>query len=170
MESALASLFFRAGAKWLLALLFVLLALLPQIALAQTPPYEFIDQCFAVADELPGSANLQTDTLTRLDRKTGQSFVIGQTGSTNMENLAFGPGRTLYGVDGGRLGTLNTNTGVFTALPSAIGTGRGSDGNISLNNVDGLSYDVTRGIFFAIHRRNDGSTNATVRPDLLFCY
>ena len=38
----------------------------------------------------------------------------------------------------------------------------------SLNNVDGLSYDVTRGIFFAIQRRDDGITNATVRPDLLF--
>ena len=85
-----------------------------------------------------------------------------------MENLAFGPGRTLYGVDGGQLGKLNVNTGAFTALPSAIGTGRGSAGNISLNNVDGLSYDLTRDIFFAIHRRNDGSTNATVRPDLLF--
>ena len=126
MQPALVPIFFRARARWLLAPLFALLALLPQIALAQTPPYGFVDQCYAVADELPGSSNLQTDTLTRLDRATGQSFVIGQTGTTNMENLAFGPGRTLYGVDGGRLGTLNTNTGAFTALPSAIGTGRGS--------------------------------------------
>jgi len=166
MESALASPFFRAGAKWLLALLLVVLALVPQIAQAQTPPYEFIDQCFAVADELPGSSNLQTDTLTRLDRKTAQSFVIGKTGTTNMENLAFGPLRVLYGVDGGRLGTLNTNTGAFAPRPSAIGTGRGSVGNVALNNVDGLSYDFTRNMFFAIQRRDD--TNAAVRPDLLF--
>ena len=110
----------------------MVLALVPQIALAQTPlTYGFVDQCYAVADELPGSANLQTDTLTRLDRATGQSYVIGQTGTTNMENLAFGPGRTLYGVDGGQLGKLNVNTGAFSALPSAIGTGRGSAGAIS---------------------------------------
>ena len=169
MQAALVPLFLRARARWLLASLFVVLALVPQIALAQTAnTYGFVDQCYAVADELPGSANLQTDTLTRLDRSTGQSYVIGQTGSTNMENLAFGPGRTLYGVDGGQLGTLNANTGAFTPRPSVIGTGRGSAGNISLNNVDGLSYDLTRDIFFAIHRRNDGSTNATVKPDLLF--
>ncbi len=37
---------------------------------------------------------------------------------------------------------------------------------MSLNNVDGLSYDLTRDIFFAIHRRDDSST--TPRPDLLF--
>ncbi len=166
MRVASAYLSLRARVKWLLTPLFVVLALAPQLARAQAPSYTFGDQCFAVADELPGSSNLQTDTLTRLDRATGQSFVIGQTGTTNMENLAFGPGRTLYGVDGGRLGTLNTNTGVFTPRPSAIGTGRGSLGNVSLNNVDGLSFSFTRDIFFAIQRRDDSST--TARPDLLF--
>ena len=134
MEPALAFPFFlwRTVPKWLLAVpLFVVLALTPQIALAQTPPYEFIDQCFAVADELPGSSQPANRYAHTSHRKTGQSFVIGQTGSTNMENLAFGPGRTLYGVDGGRLGTLNTITGAFTALPLAIGTGRGSAGKIA---------------------------------------
>jgi hypothetical protein len=111
--------------------------------------------CFAVADErdLDGGGEDSADTLTRINRFTGEPEIIGLTGTQNIEEIAFGPGHQLYATNGGRLGTLDINSGAFTPLSSPAGTAvNGARGTIVLNDLDGLAYSLTEGVFFATHR------------------
>src|SRR5689334_17958883 len=73
-----------------------------QTAQAQsiTPNYDITRQCFAVADErITNTGKDSQDTLVRLDRTDAQTFVIGLTGTQDVEAMAFGPDTTLYAVD-----------------------------------------------------------------------
>ncbi|HXF62100.1 MAG TPA: SdrD B-like domain-containing protein [Caldilineaceae bacterium] len=130
--------------------------LLPGVVAAQlvTPASHIGPVCLAIADELdPGQGGSDPDTLVQLDRNTGQTQIIGQTGTTNIEDMAFGPGHQLYAADGGQLGIVNIATGQFTALSQPAGTGSGSEGSIVFNNFDGLTYVPDEHIFYATHRR-----------------
>ncbi|MCB0079590.1 MAG: hypothetical protein KDE47_01600, partial [Caldilineaceae bacterium] len=96
---------------------------LPGRALAQS--FDITEQCFAVADERSGVESDSLDTLVRLNRNTGQSFVIGLTGTLNIEAIAFGPSEILYGIDGGQMGTIDLASGLFTPLPARFGIAGG---------------------------------------------
>jgi hypothetical protein len=155
----------------LLAALFAALfaaVLLSSTAYAQRAPDRVtnVTGCYAVADErvvnnVPDSA----DTLVKLDTTNGQPTVIGLTDTFQVEAMTFGPDFTLYTVENDFLGTLNINTGKFTALPNPLGIAT-LNPPLTPNppaDVDGLAYSPTRGVFFATVRRMLGSA-----PDLLF--
>ncbi|MEZ4864078.1 MAG: SdrD B-like domain-containing protein [Caldilineaceae bacterium] len=143
-----------------LVLLFTLLLLPSQLFAQGTQQYDITQQCFAVADELASGST--QDTLTRLDRTTGQSFVIGSTGTLNIEGIAFGPDGHLYAADANQLGTLDLATGLFTPLSQPFGVARGSAGTLTLSDVDSLTYDIANNTFYGVHRRSG------LRTDLLF--
>ena len=138
-------------------------------AKAQSPatPYDITKQCFAVSDEraLNGGGADAQDALVRLNRTNGQTTIIGMTGTQGIEAIAFGPMGTLYAAndadDRGQFGTLDLNTGVFTAKPQPFGAGNGAQGNVTMRDVDGLFYDVGNNIVWGAQRRG-------TRPDLLF--
>ncbi len=138
-----------------LALLLSFLALAPESVSARSLLQEdtISSQCYAVADER-ALAPTNGDTLVQVNRMTGSTSIIGLTGTTGIEAAAFGPSRTLYATDFGQLGKLNLTTGVFSAVGSPFGTARGSDGNVSLNDVDSLAYQLSGGIFFGVQRRS----------------
>ncbi len=122
--------------------------------------FENINICYAVADSTTTATDgSQKDTLAFLNRLTGATAAVGSgvgnTNRFNIEAIAFQPGGTvLYAADAGQLGTLNLTTGVFTATPSAFGSGNGSAGSITFNDVDGLSFDPTTGFLYGTHRRD----------------
>ena len=85
--------------------------------------------CYSVADS--------GDTLTKIDRVTGAEVRIGDTGTINIEAIAYSPfNNTLYAVDANQFGRINTTTGTFTP----IGTGVGSN-----FDIDGLTVDPYTG-------------------------
>src|SRR4051812_4509548 len=72
------------------------LTMLPSLAMAaDVPDASYIGQvCFAVADERdlgPQDPDNDQDTLTLLKPATGETQVIGTTGTHNVEALTFGP-------------------------------------------------------------------------------
>lgn len=139
--------------------------LTPPFAKAQIPvtPYDFTKQCFAVADErsLAGGGADAQDALVRLNRTNGQTTVIGLTGTQAIEAIAFGPMGVLYAANGSQLGTLDLNTGVFTAKSQPFGSGNGSQGSTTFNDTDGLFYDVANDLLWGVDRVGS-------RPDLLY--
>jgi uncharacterized repeat protein (TIGR01451 family) len=119
---------------------------------------QITEVCFAVADEdasSDGGGQGSPDTLTRMNRFTGVPGTIGLTGTDNIEEIAFGPGHHLYAANGGQLGTLDVNTGLFTALPEAAGDVDSPLGpTITVSDLDGLAYSLVDGVFFGAHRRS----------------
>lgn len=77
------------------------------------------DLAFNAAGELYGTVRptiFASDSLARIDPATGKATVIGGTGKTDVFALKF-QGSTLYGLTGsGQVLTLNTVTGVATAV------------------------------------------------------
>ncbi|MFN8496181.1 MAG: SdrD B-like domain-containing protein [Caldilineaceae bacterium] len=160
---------FRQRAAYFLPMLLLLITALTSLTnpvFAQTPPSAFdaTHQCFAVADERITDTGIDSqDTLIRVDRTTGETFVVGLTGTLNAENLAFGPSNVLYAVDGGQVGTLDPTTGVFTARPLPLGFARGAAGTVLLSDVDGIFYDIRTHHFY-------GSEHRYNKPSLLFMF
>lgn len=95
------------------------------------------------------------DELRQVNRFTGAVNSVGPTGRLNIEAIAYWSGtNTLYAADAGELGTLNQTTGSFSSIGQIDGggTASGSLGNISLNDVDGLSFDPWTGILWGSNR------------------
>ncbi len=106
------------------------------------------------------------NSLYTIDRTDGTVTLIGATGRSGIEAIAYFPipgAEALYAADGGDFGTLNTTTGVFTLIDEIDdgGTADGSAGAQTLNDVDGLMLDGQTLIMWAVERNNSG-------PDLLF--
>jgi uncharacterized repeat protein (TIGR01451 family)/MYXO-CTERM domain-containing protein len=107
-------------------------------------------QCWVIDD---GTDRLHLVTRTDANPATNKQ-VIGAQGVNNIEALAFDPiGQTIYAANGGQLGVVDDDTGVFTALPQAAGTGNGAAGTLTFNNLDGLTFDPFTGFLYASHRR-----------------
>ncbi len=107
------------------------------------------------------------NTLYTIDRTNGTVTEIGATGRGAIEAIAYYPipgSEALYAADAGDFGTLNLTTGTFTEISEIDGglTANGSQGAVTLNDVDGLMLDGQTLIMWAIERQS-GST-----PDLLF--
>jgi len=112
---------------------------------------------YAVADD--------DDRLVYMNRYGGSGAItIGRTNVTDIEATALSlDAQTLYAANANQLGTLNWNTGNFTALASLFGTGGGESGEVNFSDVDGLAFDPLSGILYGTHRYNDGSPE-----DILF--
>jgi len=74
------------------------------------------------------------DELVNIDVTTGAVTVVGNTGVNALQAMAFSPNGTLYGWDLSRgLMTINTSTGIGTAVNPAMALGSGPD-------IQGLSF------------------------------
>ncbi len=132
----------------------VILSASIMLTLWWTQPVLALDTCYAVADN--------HDTFVSLEKGTGKTAFIGKTGRKDIEAIAFQSGTdTLFAADASELGTINIVTGLYTPI-GAFGSGNGSAGLISLDDVDGLSWDKATNTLYGVARRIDGA------PDLLF--
>lgn len=73
-----------------------------------------------------------------------------RTGATSIAAIAIA-GNIIYATDGGTFGSIDGNTGVFTAI-GQVGMASGAYGSILLNNVKGMTYDSQNMIMYAVHR------------------
>lgn len=121
--------------------------------------------CYAVADnDRYGDA----DVLVKM-QVNGTTTEIGSqgTGTQSIEAVTFDTqGQTLYAVDGGQFGTIDLETGLFSPIGTGIGIGRGVEGDIELNDIDGLTVDLAAGgLIYATLRREHQEPG---QYDLLF--
>ncbi len=128
--------------------------------------------CYPIADG-PGSLGI-SDLLTRVYRDTGveEAITVGNagTGTSNIEASAMHPVTgVLYSAEQsgttGIFGSIDLETGAFSAIGTAIGSGTGFDssGNPAtgnFNDIDGMHFDPQTGNLFASVRRSG-------LPDLL---
>jgi hypothetical protein len=106
--------------------------------------------CYAVAD---GDDELDVDTLVRVDFEAASFTVIGTTGTFNVEAMTFSLNtQTLYGSNADQLGVLDPTTAAFTPLAQPFGSGTGTLGSQTFNDVDGLTFDPTTGIMYGTDR------------------
>lgn len=120
--------------------------------------------CYAVADS--GGANGGNDLLTIVDTSdfnnlTNETSVGTGTGTNDIEAIAWDAvNEILYAANAGTFGSININTGVFTAI-GAFGTGAHSTlGDQTFNDVDGLTFGAD-GTLWGAERNGTGA-------DLLF--
>lgn len=124
--------------------------------------------CYLVADSGGGGGG--NDLFTRVDTAdfnpaTNETSIGIGTGTSSIEAIAYHSATgVIYAANAGRLGTINTTTGVFQALPQTFGTGSGSIGNITFSDVDGLTYDATTGVMYGSHAR--GGNDVLIQIDV----
>ena len=127
-----------------MALLAILLFFISQSVSAQD-----VNLFYYVSDD--------NNSLYTINRNTGAVTLIGSTGVSDIEAIAYYPipgSQTLYAANAGDFGTLNTSTGAFTLINEIDngGTADGSAGPQSLNDVDGLMLDGQTLIMWAVER------------------
>ncbi|MFT4606244.1 MAG: hypothetical protein ACI9W4_002994 [Rhodothermales bacterium] len=114
-----------------------LFALLTLPALGQSA--DTADYCYLVADN--NGVRFDADVLTAIHKSTGMEEEIGQTGTLNIEAVAFHPFHgSVYAADGGLLGNISLTTGRFAPI-GWLGTAYGDQGPLSAGDVDGLTFD-----------------------------
>ena len=138
----------------------------PRAARASSDTY-----CYAVNCQTVNARYLTRIDPLDADPATNET-TLGLTNTHATEALALQPGTgTVYSVDAyvitqtATIGTLNTTTGSYTALPNALGTGQGALGAVPLYAISGLTFDPATGVLYGSHIRWTGSQNL---PDVLF--
>lgn len=118
-----------------------------------------VESCYLASDS--------TDRLTLVvDRTDGNTAIdVGPFGVSLIEALAKDPFTGItYGANANQLGTINLDTGAFTARPSTFGTALAANGdltaNVALSDIDALAFDLTTGFLY-------GAQNAS-GPEILF--
>ncbi len=129
------------------------------------------ETCYLVADgndhAVDGEAE---DLLTSVDRSdpdpaTNETNIGTGTGTFNIEAIAIQPGTgVLFAADAATIGTLDTATGLFTAL-GPVGSGTGALGERAMRDIDGMSFDATNGFLYATERRRAGDQDLFLRID-----
>lgn len=96
------------------------------------------------------------DALSIINRFSGKNMEIGAFGgSKEIEAIALSANAdTLFAVDADQFGTIDLLTGLFTAYGGVVGTGNGSAGSLAFSDIDGLAYDIARGVMWATARRS----------------
>jgi hypothetical protein len=99
--------------------------------------------------------------------RTGGGFDDkGAFGVGGIEAITFNLDNSiLYGADGGTLGSIDINTGAFTAIGPA-GTANGPLGPEVISSLDGLAFDPVTGFLFGTERIG-GTDDLLVRLDPL---
>lgn len=124
-----------------------------------------------------GSGGSASDRFIKFSGSTATD--VGSTGTTQMRAMVLSnDGVFLYGVDrdataaaGADLfGSVNTSTGVFTAIGRAASAGdplSGSLGDITVADIRGMAFDPETEDLYAVHRREDATAGNTLL-DCLF--
>lgn len=128
----------------IMQVLFVFLSLILFVQTASA-----LESCYVASDS--------TDRLTFVvDRTDGNTAVdVGPFGASLIEALAKDPftGVT-YGANANQLGTINLDTGAFTARPSTFGTALAANGNLTadvlLSDIDALAFDLSTGFLYGV--------------------
>ncbi len=122
--------------------------------------------CYVMADGFDAN---DVDYLRRVDRATGVVTPASPTatGTQLIEAMTWSLDfTTLYAANGNQLGTLNTTSGLFTAKLNTVGSVAdplaGEFGNITVADVDGLSFDPASGVLYGVHRREASNTQLDV--------
>ncbi len=113
--------------------------------------------CYTVADN-GNSGN--PDEFVVYNRLTGTSRVVGSTGTFDIEALSISydsniQDYVIYTVNGDQFGTLDPNTGAFSALGGAMGSINGAYGSYDIADVDGIAFDID-GSLWASERVSGG--------------
>ena len=103
---------------------------------------------------IEGSTN---SALLKYTFENGNLELINRLGVTSVEAIALSlDAKILYAVQAGVFGILDTTMGKigsFTAVnPAGIGTAHGENGWVTIDDVDGLSFDPTTGTLYATQR------------------
>ena len=106
--------------------------------------------CYAISEDNLGSLYAWADDTNVLIGNllsSGTSYFEAMT-------LSF-DGQTMYSANGGRFGTVDIATGLFTQMTSSR-TGTGVLGNVLLSDIDALAINPANGLMMAVHRVTDG--------------
>ena len=108
--------------------------------------------CYAAAED-------SSNTLVTVDRATWNGTAAPNGfGVWNIEAIAYWPGtNTLYAADADDFGVVNVSTGVYASIGS-FGSADGALGTMTIDDVDGLTFDPFTGILYGSQRR-DGNGN-----------
>ena len=91
---------------------------------------------------------------------------VGNVGVSDIEAIAIDPeGLDVYGADADQLGRINTDTGEFIRLTETFGTGSGSTGNITFDDVDSLAFDHDTGTMWGVDARGGADALFQIDPD-----
>ncbi len=124
--------------------------------------------CYAVADEGSPTGN---DHLVVINRVSGTNRWVGVSGAGwdvyDIEAISFDIGASeLLAIDGDRLGSLDTYTGVFTPRPNPLGTAdHPVHGLRPLSDADGMSFDPFDGTLYASERDEPVGADALFKID-----
>ncbi len=104
-----------------------------------------------------------------VDRNSGLSRYFTSNGVSDIEAMAIWPIQGYsyyYVVNGGTLGTLGLTSGTFSSIGDIDNGGSisGSDGSVTLDDVDGLAFDARTGELWASQRR-DGDYDVLFKID-----
>ncbi|HEB64309.1 MAG TPA: DUF11 domain-containing protein [Chloroflexi bacterium] len=112
--------------------------------------------CYAAADG--------GDRLVTVDRATWAGTIVGGFGVGNIETIAYWPGtNTLYAANAGDFGVVNVSTGAYTSI-GTIGSGDGSQGTVTMDDVDGLTFDPFTGILYGSQREGNADLLIQIDP------
>lgn len=124
--------------------------------------------CYLVADS--GGGNGGNDLFTSIDTAdfnpaTNETNIGTGTGTSAIEAIAFNSASgVVFAANANRLGILNLSTGLFQGRPQTFGTGSGIFGNVTFDDIDGLSYDATTGVLYGVDAR--GGTDVLIQIDM----
>ena len=115
--------------------------------------------CYGVADG--------GDRFTIIDLTDGTVDTdVGPLGATVVEAIAIDPnGLDVYGADADELGRIDIDTGAFLRLIAPFGTGGGSAGNITFDDVDSLAFDHDDGTLWGVDARGGADALFQIDPD-----
>ena len=134
-------------------------ALILRIELAGLNPAPGASLCYGAADS--------GDRFVIIDVTDGTVDTnVGALGASRVEAIAIDPnGLDVYGADRDELGRINTDTGEFIRLTEPFGTGSGSVGNITFDDVDSLAFDHDTGTFWGVDARGGSDALFQIDPD-----
>jgi len=122
----------------------------------------FVVKCWAISDQ--GNP----DRLFEFNPVDSTWTDIGPTGVNGIEAMAYDPfSGTMYTVDNNTLGTIDLATGLFTpiVLNQAIGSGNGSQGILTMTDIDGMTFDPFTGTLWASQRRGGTPHDLLIQID-----
>jgi len=137
-----------------LTLIFLLTSCFTELSIAQS--YSDLES-YIIAKKQDGDVYLFTKNQGSL-----QWVEIGNTNRTDIQSISTHPtNNTIYAVSNGALGILDKTNGSFNSI-GVIGNGDGELGNITFDNIYGLTHSFTEEALFASHRTDDN-----LNPDVL---
>jgi len=120
------------------------------------------ESCYAGSD-------ITDELIFIVDRNDGTTAtVVGPFGAANIEALGKDPATgVLYAADANQLGTVNLDTGAFTATSNTFGTALAANGDLAadvvLADVDSIGFDPATGFLYGV--QNTGGDEILFRID-----